>query len=336
MTLSNYLCTVNSITRHIEYLILRYDCVIVPNLGAFIAQYLPARIDEEAGVIIPPSRELSFNSQVAHNDGLLAASIARATGNTFDIALSAIESQVAALKSQTENGGEFAIGRLGILKQNQEGNLEFEPFKSTAISPRLTGLPSFSLSPYEVSANTESKIIPAHSRFRRICNTTFRAAASVALLIGLGVMLSTPVLEHNSEMAGLGKSITFRQSEPEEIIIPNPNQVLSFSNVNPDDATAVIKTEETATDILTAALQEKPVPAMPNEAAYYLIVASLPTKEKAEEYIASHPDSSLNILASENRYRVYSASGATYNEMQSTLSSDDTSAKYPDAWIYRR
>lgn len=333
MTLSSYLCNVNSITRHIEHLILRYDCVIVPTLGAFIAQYLPARIDEEAGVIIPPSRELSFNSQVAHNDGLLAASIARATGNTFETALSTIESQVAALKSQTGNGGEFAIGRLGILKQNQEGNLEFEPFKSTAISPRLIGLPSFSLSPYEVSANTEGEIIPAQSRFRRICNTTLRAAASVALLIGLGVMLSTPVIEHNSEMASLGKSISFRQAEPEEIIIPNPNLVLSFSNVNPEDATAVLPTE-IADDIDTT--QKKPAPAMVNDATYYLIIASLPTKEKAEEYIASHPDSSLDILASENRYRVYSASGATYKEMQSILSSDAMSAKYPDAWIYRR
>ena len=46
MTFSHYLCIVNSITRHIEYLILRHDCVIVPELGAFIAQYSPARIDE--------------------------------------------------------------------------------------------------------------------------------------------------------------------------------------------------------------------------------------------------------------------------------------------------
>lgn len=73
-----------------------------------------------------------------------------------------------------------------------------------------------------------------------------------------------------------------------------------------------------------------------NDAFYFLIVASLPTQAKAEEYIAAHPDSSLKILVSDNRYRIYSASGMTYNEVFSSLSAEDTSAKYPDAWIYRR
>lgn len=331
MTLSSYLCNVNSITRHIEYLILRHDCVIVPGLGAFIAQYIPARIDEMSGFIIPPARELSFNSQVAHNDGLLTASIARATGTTFDIALSSIENQVASLKSQIENCGEFAIGRLGVLRSNTEGNLAFEPFKSTVISPRLTGLPSFAINPYDVSANSNSDA-PTHNRVRHVFNTVFRAAASVALLIGLGIMLSTPVIEHKAEMAGFGKSITFFQSQAEEIEIPNPNQTLSFSNANPEEATAIFSPER----VDEQSGQKKTEQFTANDAFYFLIVASLPTQAKAEEYIAAHPDSSLKILVSDNRYRIYSASGMTYNEVFSSLSAEDTSAKYPDAWIYRR
>lgn len=322
----------NSITRHIEYLILRHDCVIVPDLGAFIAQYIPARIDEESGFIIPPARELSFNSQVAHNDGLLAASIARSTGTTFDIALSSIENQVASLKSQIENCGEFAVGRLGVLRQNTEGNLAFEPFKSTALSPRLIGLPSFTVNPYVVSSSSNNDA-PTRNRVRHIFNTAFRAAASVALLIGLGVMLSTPVIEHQAEMAGFGKSITFFQSQAEEIEIPNPNQTLSFSNVNPEKATAIFTPERVDG---ASSVQEKPAQLPANDASYFLIVASLPTQAKAEEYIAAHPDSCLKILASGDRYRIYTASGATYNEVFSILSAEDTSTKYPDAWIYRR
>jgi hypothetical protein len=60
-----------SITRHIEYLVSRHDCVVVPGWGAFIAQYEPARIDAESGLIVPPSRAISFNQSVMHNDGLL-------------------------------------------------------------------------------------------------------------------------------------------------------------------------------------------------------------------------------------------------------------------------
>ncbi|MCM1331658.1 MAG: hypothetical protein NC248_03515 [Bacteroides sp.] len=320
----------NSITRHIEYLILRHDCVIVPELGAFIAQYSPARIDETTGVILPPSRLLSFNCEVSHNDGLLAASIARATSMTFDRASASIADQVAALKSQIDNGGEYAVGRLGILRGNQEGNLEFEPFTATAISPRLVGLPTFTLTPFEVSAKPEE----AQKRgfISRTGKAALRAAASVAVLLGLGLMLSTPVIEHRSELATFGKSLTFSAKAPEKIVIENPRQVLSFACPDPANAVAAVAPKPQK--------EVKPLPQKQTQEvtddSYFLIVASLPSRSKAEEYIAAHPGNNLNILASEDRYRIYAASGKSYNEVYSILSAGDNSVKYPDAWVFRR
>ena len=159
MTFSHYLCIVNSITRHIEYLILRHDCVIVPELGAFIAQYSPARIDEATGVIMPPSRSISFNGEVAHNDGLLAASIARASSTTFDRALASIADQVAALKSQIDNGGEFAVGRLGILRGNAEGNLDYRHSNSHNSTCRQSP---------KNRRNADSSHAPPKQRFARL------------------------------------------------------------------------------------------------------------------------------------------------------------------------
>lgn len=334
MTFSHYLCIVNSITRHIEYLILRHDCVIVPELGAFIAQYSPARIDEATGVIMPPSRSISFNGDVAHNDGLLAASIARASSTTFDRALASIADQVAALKSQIDNGGEFAVGRLGILRGNAEGNLEFDPFIATATSPRLVGLPSFKLTQFDLSAKPEEP--QKRGLITRTAKTALRAAASVAVLLGLGLMLSTPVIEHRSELATFGKSLTFRAKAPEKIIIANPRQVLSFARPDNADAMAVV---ETATENKPTAQLQKPATASPARDAddsFFLIVASLPSRSKAEEYIAAHPGSNLAILAADNRYRIYVASGKSYNEVYAILSAGDNAAKYPDAWVFRR
>ncbi|MDE6547663.1 MAG: SPOR domain-containing protein, partial [Muribaculaceae bacterium] len=41
---------------HIEYLLTRHDCVIVPGIGAFIATETEAFIDLENGVIRPRRR----------------------------------------------------------------------------------------------------------------------------------------------------------------------------------------------------------------------------------------------------------------------------------------
>ncbi len=320
----------NSITRHIEYLILRHDCVIVPELGAFIAHYTPAEIDESTGVINPPSRALSFNSDVTHNDGLLASSIARDYATTFDRAIATIAEQVAALKSQIAVSGEFAVGRLGILKQNVEGNLEFEPFTATAISPRLVGLPSFKLQPLHVTTDNTGKK-QKRALILNSAKIALRAAASVAVLVGLGLMLSTPVIEHSPEMAAFTKNFTSTKTATEKIVIKNAPQILSFALPENADAVAIVTPKEKSETQLSQAVATPATTA--DKDRYFLIVASLPTQSKAEEYIAERHDSNLTILHSDNRYRIYVASGKSYREVHSILSIGDNAQKYPDAWV---
>ena len=38
---------------HIEYLLLRHDCVVVPGFGAFINARSEARVDSESGQVYP-------------------------------------------------------------------------------------------------------------------------------------------------------------------------------------------------------------------------------------------------------------------------------------------
>lgn len=67
--------------RHIEILLLRNDCVIVPHLGGFMAHHRPARYDEADHMFIPPIRTLGFNPQLTMSDSLLAQSYV----DTYDL-----------------------------------------------------------------------------------------------------------------------------------------------------------------------------------------------------------------------------------------------------------
>ena len=62
--------------KYIKDLLYRYDCVVLPNLGAFIARNVSVKIDESNNIIIPPSKLISFNAKIKENDGLLANHIA--------------------------------------------------------------------------------------------------------------------------------------------------------------------------------------------------------------------------------------------------------------------
>ncbi|MDE6077369.1 MAG: hypothetical protein K2G29_06510, partial [Muribaculaceae bacterium] len=67
----------NVLFRHIEFLLTRHDCVIVPGLGAFIVTSAPAVIDRASRRVSPPSRSVLFNQAVTLDDGRLANSYAR-------------------------------------------------------------------------------------------------------------------------------------------------------------------------------------------------------------------------------------------------------------------
>ena len=59
------------ISYHIFNLLQEYDCVIVPNFGAFVARNISAKISNDGSKIYPPNKEISFNRSLVKNDGLL-------------------------------------------------------------------------------------------------------------------------------------------------------------------------------------------------------------------------------------------------------------------------
>lgn len=101
-----------SIIEHIEYLVLRHDCVVVPGLGALIAPY-SASIDSELECIFPPRRSITFNAELVHNDGLLVSSVARRHRLTYDQAAQIVTDCVNAMHYQLQQEGETGLGHLG-------------------------------------------------------------------------------------------------------------------------------------------------------------------------------------------------------------------------------
>ena len=86
------------LARHIEILLLENDCVIVPELGGFIAHYQPAYYAESDNIYFPPMRTIGFNPQLTMNDGLLVQSYMQVHHTDFPDATRMIEQEVEELK----------------------------------------------------------------------------------------------------------------------------------------------------------------------------------------------------------------------------------------------
>ena len=91
------------LSHYISDLLYRYECVTLPNFGAFLSHPIPARIKGISN-FYPPQKQLSFNVQLKSNDGLLASYISDVENISFEVATSKIENQVSQLKLRLEKG----------------------------------------------------------------------------------------------------------------------------------------------------------------------------------------------------------------------------------------
>ena len=165
------------------------DCVVIPGWGALIANYTPSRMS--GNTIIRPSRNITFNQRITHNDGLLATSIARRHSMAYDAACEMIATHVASLKSQLAAGNEVSMGRMGLFKPTAKGKMEFEPFSQDEAFNEFFGLKNIVLNSLDEASTTH---VPQAVITGNIWHERMKAAASVAAIVAAGLLFSTPVI----------------------------------------------------------------------------------------------------------------------------------------------
>ena len=112
---------------YISDLLYRYECVVVPEFGAFLTQRESARIHESTNAFYPPKKVVSFNEQIQKNDGLLVHYISDVEKIPFEAALEKIQKRIKHLKSYLIQGETLTFDNIGDIFLNEDGKIQFEP-----------------------------------------------------------------------------------------------------------------------------------------------------------------------------------------------------------------
>lgn len=332
----------NHVIRHIEYLVQRHDCVVLPKWGAFIAHYQPACYDEALDVMYPPLREVSFSSSVGYDDGLLASSIARRESVAFSRAAQIVEEELSSMKHQLSLDGEISLGKVGRFIKQDEVSVIFEP---SANSPAISagGFEAFSIKPLLEKVREDAVAAgrieaPRRGRLSRLSLRAIKGAAAVALLAGVSLVLLRPSFSRNDDMASIAPVMTGRSSQAANV--PSLADAPSLNILVPDETAAqpaVAAKETTVAEIAPASATEISQVAAPEDAVrlnpsdrYCLVVASLPSKALAEQYVRENSTLTLGILDKDGKYRVYASTGNTTNEALLGKKLDGVAS---DAWV---
>ena len=177
----------NELAKHIASLLLENDCVIIPDFGGFIAHYMPAQVNAEEHIFLPPMRVVGFNPQLRINDGLLAQSYMSVYGTTFPDAVKKLKLQSKELTATLHETGCMELENVGELRYSIHGQYDFTPFDNRLTTPSLYGFDSFKMQEIndlkkEVKVEVEQPIQPIAIHEAAESNTTDKPTASVTEL----------------------------------------------------------------------------------------------------------------------------------------------------------
>lgn len=173
MTLANY----------INDLLYRHDCVIVPNFGGFVTNTVSAKVNTVSHTFYPPTKQLTFNSHLQNNDGLLANYVASAEGVSFEKACEKIEAFVLSWKQQIQHES-IVLGKIGSLTINKGNQYIFEPNQASNYLTSSFGLGS--LSSPEVDRVLKERSLSLNSKGNKTASTLLKYAATAAIFLTLG------------------------------------------------------------------------------------------------------------------------------------------------------
>ncbi|WP_297796839.1 SPOR domain-containing protein [uncultured Eudoraea sp.] len=184
------------IEHYIQQLLYRYNCVVVPDFGAFLTQMKSAVHQKATNTFYPPSKQISFNEQLSSNDGLLVSYMANAENKSYEEMLKETLDLAKSWKKQLHSGERLKISSIGELWLNREGKLQFQPSNEINYLTSSYGLSSF-VSPRvtreilkEQVVEMEEKIpfiITPEQRERKSFRPYLKYAAIILLALSTGM-----------------------------------------------------------------------------------------------------------------------------------------------------
>ena len=333
-----------NVEKHIGELLYDHNCVIVPDLGGFVANYAPAKIHPTQHTFTPPSKSIVFNINLKNNDGLLANQIAAFEKKSYSEALKYIDYFVKELNAQLKKGVKVKIDEVGTLFLDVERNIQFEP------APTNFLLDAFGLSSFHSPAIKRDAIakriiekefkdrspIPAEKKKSKVKRYVAVAIALPLLFAMVWIPLKTDLL----------KDINYSNINPfskKEIKLPEVKTnttVVPLLN-NDTTATKFIAVDTVPQPIVTTLIAADTTAVVKNEInlnyTFHLVAGCFQIEENAINFVKTLQSQNLTAaIIGQNNKGLYVVSCGDFVTRKDALNElDNLRIVQPNAWLYK-
>ncbi|WP_299670506.1 SPOR domain-containing protein [uncultured Polaribacter sp.] len=236
-----------NLANYINDLLYRYDCVIVPDFGGFVTNRIGAKLNTDTHTFYPPTKQITFNSHLKHNDGLLANYIASSEQISFEKASTAISLLV--IKWQNElQSNEIQLNNLGAISLNDNKQIIFEPTKEINFLTASFGLSSVASSSITRYKAQVKPFIPVVNPTQKKAVPTFiKYAATAAILLTLGFAGYNGYQQNKQkEVFAIQQTALEKKIQTATFVIANPLPTLDLN---------VVKEKEKKYHVIAGAFQ---------------------------------------------------------------------------------
>ena len=309
--------------KHIKELLLLHDCVILPGLGGFVANYKPAEFDTVRNTASPPSKLILFNSNLIHNDGLLYAHVSETTGYGYKDVQNMAKTFIDGIRRDLRQGMKYSIEGLGYFYIGGEGQIRFSEEAGNNYLLESYGLPLLQYREFEKFPKPETyrsltSEVDSLARQKRIRRWAYGTAA--ACLVAAMVFLPLKTFYINQAGIDLPIADSFQKELTEQV--ENLTESASPSPVNKANLMPSVSLNPVSEISL-------PVP------EYHIVVGSFKDFGNARQLRNQLVEDGYTsrILSSEKGfYRVTAGTYAQQTEAAVMISS--VRKGYENAWIF--
>ena len=307
------------IKAFIRELLFGHECVILPGFGGFIGNFYPAHFDEKYGTFYPPVKQISFNRNLNHNDGLLISKISQSTGLNYGDARNLVGEFVKELTDRLGKGEKVMFDHIGTFEYNHEKNVMFEPEANINYCMGSFGLESFRWFPVK-EYDVRKRVIRFINKEPVRSSTTRKILWRAAVLIPvLALLIAVPL-----------KTDRFKARVDKTSMNPLVNAEFENNKKAIDEAVVIVP------DSSITVKPETP-PVLAEERHYSIITGSFKSKENAISHVNSLKSDGYEPEITQAPNGFFRVTAITCTSMQTALSTRDSiSKKFPGTWISKK
>ena len=202
----------STVIHYVRKLLYEHDCVVIPELGGFLAHFNPAFYSEQNGLYHAPQKRVAFNEALKLDDGLLIHYLTLNGQISREEAQNQLRQFVETIKSSVKEKGEYCLEEIGTLSANDEGKLVFVPQPLVNFYAEGYGFTSIEIQPAQAHlkitesdsaadwtySDREAEELPLVSLRRRRSRAGWYVGAAIlagVLVLGSSVSLPSASLE---------------------------------------------------------------------------------------------------------------------------------------------